>query len=445
MNPEQFDVVVIGGGPGGSSAGAYLAMNGLSVLVLERETFPRFHVGESLLPGAWDIWEKLDVVDELEAADFTIKQGIMFGMFNDAEDVKLLTGEYPEYFPRPWTYHVERARFDQIMLDHARNKGAEVREGWTVKDVLFKDDFAVGVMAGPNGEDPRRIDCRMVVDASGRDCLLARRFGWRKPDPALNKISHFTHVKGGARRDPEEVVTVGEVLPNSTTTDIHSVDGGWIWYIPLANDVVSVGVVLDARFARTLGATPQERFDRAVASCDKVREWMDGSEQILEMETISNICYLNDRFVGNGFVLIGDASMFVDPIFSAGVTLAMRGAVYAGDCILDCFANEDFRAERLLPYERRIKHPMFSIFKMVYNWYEILEKKDANNIISRARRIPLLRERFVILLSGGYDRMDLGRILQAAGEPPETQEVPEFLARVIEAPEPPAVGEPTPP
>jgi halogenation protein CepH len=224
---------------------------------------------------------------------------------------------------------------------------------------------------------------------------------------------------------------MGEVMPTSTTTDIHSVDGGWVWYIPLADDVVSVGVVLDARYARSLGKTPQERFDRAVASCEKVSAWMEGSEQIRDMETISNISYLNDRFVGKGFVLIGDASMFVDPIFSAGVTLAMRGAVYAGDCILDCFENDDFGEERLLPYERRIKHPMFSIFKMVYNWYEILEKKDANNIISRARQMPLLRERFVVLLSGGYDRMDLERILEAAGEPPETQEVPEFLARAM--------------
>lgn len=433
---ERHDVVVIGGGPGGSAAGAYLAMNGLAVLVLEREKFPRFHVGESLLPGAWDIWERIGVAEELEQSEFPVKQGILFGMFNALEDVKLLTGEYPEYFPRPWSFHVDRARFDQIMLDNARAKGADVREEWTVDDVLFENDYAVGVLARPNGGEPRRIECKMVVDASGRDCLLARRFGWRKADPTLNKISHFTHVRGAQRRDPNDVVTVGDVLPNSTATDIHTVDGGWVWYIPLGDDIVSVGVVLDARHAKTLGATPQERFDRAVESCDKVREWMRGSEQTMEMHTISNICYLNDRFVGNGFVLIGDASMFVDPIFSAGVTLAMRGGVYAGDCILDCFANDDFSAARLIPYERRIKHPMFTIFQMVYNWYAILDKKDANNIISRARQMPLLRERFVVLLSGGYDKSDLDQILEAAGEPPETGEVPPFLARVLASSDP---------
>jgi halogenation protein CepH len=423
---------VIGGGPAGAAAGAMLAMGGRSVLVLERDRFPRFHIGESLLPAIWELVDRIGAREALESAGFTIKQGIMFGMFNAPEDVKLLTAEYPEYFPRPWTYHVERARFDQILLDNARAKGAEVREEWTVHEVIFDGDTAVGVMAGPNGGPAQRIDCRVVVDATGRDCLLARRMGWRRPDPTLNKISHFAHYVGGARRDAREVVTHGDVLPTSTTTDIHTIDGGWLWYIPLANDVVSVGAVLDAKLARTLGEDPQQRLDAAIQACPKVRGWLTGAKQTLDVHTISNISYLNDRFVGNGFVLIGDSAMFIDPIFSAGVTLAMRAAVYASECILDGFARNDFRAEVLAPYERRIKKPMFSIFQMIYNWYEILERKDANNIISRARKIPLLRERFIVLLSGGYDRMDLDRIQSAAGVLPETTEMPRFLKRALE-------------
>jgi len=431
MVSSSYDVVVIGGGPGGASAGAMLAMGGRSVLVLERERFPRFHIGESLLPAIWDLVDRIGAREALENAGFTIKQGIMFGMFNAAEDVKLLTAEYPEYFPRPWTYHVERAKFDEILLDNARAKGATVREEWTVHEVIFDGDTAVGVMAGPNGAPPQRIDCKVVVDATGRDCLLARRFGWRRPDPTLNKISHFAHYTGGARRDPKDVVTVGPVLPTSTTTDIHTIDGGWIWYIPLSNDVVSVGAVLDAKVARAMGEDPQARLDAAIQACDKVRGWMSGAKQTLEVQTISNISYLNDRFVGNGFVLVGDSAMFIDPIFSAGVTLAIRSAVYSSECILDGFRRNDFRAEVLAPYERRIKRPMFSIFQMIYNWYEILNRKDANNIISRAREIPLLRERFIVLLSGGYDRMDLDRILNAAGELPEATEMPRFLKRAL--------------
>lgn len=416
---ERFDVVVIGGGPGGSSTAAMLAPRGLRVLVLERERFPRFHIGESLLPGIWDLWEKLGLIEDIEAAGFPPKQGIMFGMFNAPEDVKLLTAEYPDLFVRPYSFHVDRARFDQIMLNNARKRGAEVREEWTVREVLFEGDRAVGVVAGANGTEPHRIEAPMIVDATGRDCLIAKRMGWRKPDPALNKMSHFTHFSGGYRRNMSEVVTGGlPLLPNSTTTDIHTIEGGWLWFIPLSGDIVSVGAVLDAKWAPDIKG-PQERFDRAVAGSQKVSKWLEGAKQTIEMQTISNISYLNDSFVGNGFVLVGDASMFVDPVFSAGVTLATRGGVYASECILDCFAQKDFSAERLRPYEKRIKHPMLSIFRMIYNWYSILEKKDAQNIISRARQIPLLRERFIVLLSGGYDRMDLERILAAAGENPE--------------------------
>ena len=125
-------------------------------------------------------------------------------------------------------------------------------------------------------------------------------------------------------------------------------------------------------------------------------------------------------FVGDGFVLVGDASMFIDPIFSAGVTIATRGGVYASDAILDCFKHNDFSAARLQPYEDRIRIPMSRIFKMIYNWCTILEQKDSNNIISRARKIPMLRDRFITLLSGGYEKVDMEQILTAAGEPDTT-------------------------
>ena len=141
----------------------------------------------------------------------------------------------------------------------------------------------------------------------------------------------------------------------------------------------------------------------------------------MDIKTISTIGYLNECFHGDGFVLVGDASMFVDPVFSAGVTLAMRGGVYAADAILDGFANGgDLSAARLRQYEERIRKPMECIFKMIYNWYRILERKDANNIILRSRQIPMLRERFIVLLSGGYDKVSMEQILAAADEPTST-------------------------
>ncbi|MBS1212755.1 MAG: hypothetical protein H6R26_1372 [Proteobacteria bacterium] len=418
---EQFDVVVIGGGPGGASAAILLAKAGKRVVLLERARFPRFQIGESLLPAGWELWRRLGVTEKIEAEGFTVKQGINFGMFNQQPDLVLLTAEYPDYFERPYTFHVERARFDEILLDHAAACGVEVRQEWSVRDVLFEEGSAVGVLAGPNGDAPHTLRAPVVVDGSGRDCLIARKLGWRRPHPELNKISHFAHFAGAWRRNPHDIITVGEVIEGSVTTDIHTIDGGWIWYIPLRNDITSVGAVLDARAAKALGVSPQVRFEKAIEHCACVREWLSGARQTMDMNTISTIGYLNERFHGDGFVLVGDAAMFVDPVFSAGVTLAIRGGVYAAEAILDGFANgSDFSANRLKTYEDRIRDPMERIFKMIYNWYRILERQDANNIILRSRQIPMLRERFVVLLSGGHDKVTMDQILAAGQEPGNT-------------------------
>jgi len=411
---EQFDVVVVGGGPGGASVSTVLAQNGLKVCVLEREHFPRPHVGESLLPAIWELFDRLGVTAEIEAEGFTVKQGISFTLPDQSRDLQLLISEYPEYFPRPYTYHVERARFDEILLHNARDKGAMVREGWTVRDVLFQGDRAVGVLAGPNDAEPHPILAPMVVDATGQACLLSRKLGWRRPDPALNKVSHYACFEGGHRPGISEAEP--EIAPGAQTTGVHTIDGGWIWYIPLRNDMVSVGAVLDARYDSGVRGSPQARFDHALQSSPVVAGWLAGARQKTEVQTISNISYLNDRFVGNGFALIGDASMFVDPIFSSGVTMAMRSGVFAAETILECARANDYSVKRLEAYEARIRLPMSRIFKMIYNWYTILEKKEAGDLFIRARQIPFLRERFLVLLSGGYDRVDFESLLALTGD-----------------------------
>jgi halogenation protein CepH len=411
---ERFDVVVIGGGPGGASAATILAERGLKVLVLERQGFPRFHTGESLLPALWELWDRLDVTTDIEAAGFVPKQGILFGLTRSNEEVTLLTAEYPEYFPRPYAYHVERSRFDQILLENARRKGAEVREGWSASEVIFQEGRACGVLAGPPDGAPRSILAPVVVDASGRASLIARRLGWRRPDPSLNKIAHFTHFAGAGRRRPWELLPAQDMLPEATVTDIHTVDTGWLWYIPLTHEVVSVGAVLDAKAAGQILGGPRERFNHAVAGCPKIQSWLQNARPLMPMQTISNIAYINDRFVGDGFVLVGDAAMFIDPIFAAGVTLAIRSGILAADCILDAFERRDFSEASLKPYEERFRVPMSRIFRLINNWYALLDREDGSNLILRSRRSPLLRERLIVLLSGGYDKMDLESFLLTA-------------------------------
>jgi halogenation protein CepH len=402
---DRADVVVVGGGPAGASAAAILAENGRSVVLLERETFPRYHVGESLLPALWELWDRLGVTEQIEAAGFVTKQGIRFARPDDPDDVVLLSAEYPEYFPRSYTYHVDRARFDALLLDNARAKGADVRQGWTVSDALMEDDWARGVLAAPNGEPPRAIAADVVVDASGRDCLLARRMGWRRPDPSLNKVAHYTQFAGGRRSEVADLLAPLDRIPGATTTDVHVVDGGWLWYIPLRGDVVSVGAVLDVHRAGRLARDPEAVFEAALAACPRVRAQLDGARRVMPVQTISGISYINDSFAGNGFVLVGDASMFVDPIFSAGVTLAVRGGIYAADTILDAFQRRDFSAAGLASYESRIRPPMDRIFELIRLWYDGLDRPG--DMIRRSRDLPWLRERLIVLLSGGYDKMDL--------------------------------------
>jgi len=408
MVAERYDVVIAGGGPAGTATGITLAQRGYRVALFEREHFPRFHIGESLLPGLWDLWNSLGVTERLDSMGFPLKQGVNFCLPNVDYDIAFRTDEYPEYFPRPYAFHVDRARFDQTLLNHARHLGVDVHEGWSVEEVHFEDGRASGFTVKADDGSTHRVAASAVVDATGRNCLLARRLSWRKPDPVLNKLAYFTHFRGAHRPLTPE----GNVM-----TDIHAIPGGWIWYIPLPGDVVSVGTVLDTELVRQSGIKGvEERFRQGIATSPRITQWIEGSEQIEPMHTISNISYLNDSFVGDGFVLVGDAACFVDPIFSAGVTLAMRGGIFAAEALDDGLKRGDVSAESLRVYERRIRKPMERIFALIYSWYEILKRQDANNIFVRSRRIPILREKLVVLLSGGYDKADLRSFLADGAE-----------------------------
>ena len=404
MSQQRFDVIVIGGGPGGTSTAAALARKGRNVLLLERARFPRFLVGESLVAGLWDVFDDLGVTPEIEAADFMIKVGVRFVFGGD--EVVIRPTEFPDYFPRGYTLHVDRARFDHILLKHAAKCGVDCRQEWTVHDVLFEGDRAVGVIAGPNGQEPGPIHCSVVVDSSGRDCLIARKLGWRQPDPKLNRVSYFTHYEGA-------YFSGMHGGPNRTVLDVHTMPGGgWTWYIPLAKGVTSVGVVLDMDFVRALGLKgAQERYDAAIKGTPEICGWLESAKQIMPMQTISNISYINKSFVGDGFVLVGDSAMFLDPIFSAGVFVAARGGIFAARAIDAALEARDVSAQMLRPYERAIRYPMEKMFKMIYNWYDLLAQPGGDNIFRRSLSAPLLRERLVVLWSGGYDRVDMDNVL----------------------------------
>ncbi len=405
---NDADVIIVGGGPAGSSSAILLRERGYKVILLEREVFPRFIVGESLLPAAWDMWDKLGVRTKIEDSEYPVKRGVLFRIEDTKETSEFLirTDEFPEYFTRPYTYHVDRAHFDQCLLERAAETGADVRQGWEVDDVLFDGARAVGVRAkAPDGKH-HELSARFIIDASGRRTLLATRLGRRYKNPDLLKVAYYTHFEGGGRRASDD---------GSTVTDIHSTSGGWIWYIPLRNDTVSVGVVLDAAYVQAAGSGPQALFDDAVAHDALVSGWLEPARQRMDLKKIASISYLADSFVGDGFLLVGDAAMFIDPIFSAGVMLAMRSADYAVDVISKGLESGDVSEATLAPYEARIRKPIEKMQQIILNWYRIMEQKNRNHIFRLSQTAPLLREQLVVLLSGGYEKADLDSFLAQSG------------------------------
>ncbi len=393
----DFDVIVIGGGPAGASCATFLAQAGQTVVLLEKAVFPRYSVGESLLPAVWDLLDALGVTEMVEASCYPIKAGVRFRLHADREYL-LRTNEFPQYFSRPFAVHVDRDHFDRLLLDNARDKGVDVRQGCAVAQVLFENERAVGVEL-EHGKGSLRAP--VVVDATGRATLLASRLGRRYNNPKLKKVSYYTIFEGAGR----------ELLEHCVVTDIHTTEGGWIWYIPLRNDRASVGVVLDAAFVKQQTDDPEAQFARALAANGTLSGWLAGATQAMPLERLPAISYLSDDLVGDGFVMIGDAALFVDPIFSAGVTIAIRSAQFAAEAIVAGLASGDTSAAALKVYETRLRKPLEKIYQMILNWYEILDSDDRDHFFELSRKLPMLRERLIVLLSGGYDKLDMDALL----------------------------------
>jgi flavin-dependent dehydrogenase len=420
MTPATYDVAVIGGGPGGSTVATHLARGGLSVGLFEREVFPRFKVGESLVPATMLLLERLDILEPVAKGGFQVKYG---ATFLDQEtgfghDFYFLPG-----MPWPnWTYNVPRAEFDTILLDHARKHGVQVHQPATVAAVAFDGDGVTLEAESDGGRVAHRA--RFLVDASGRDAFLAARLGRRRRIPNLGKVALFAHYRG-ADRFPG--IEEGNVR-------LYLFEGGWFWWIPMAKDLTSIGAVIHARTAREHTGSPEDLFEAMVRRCRVVHEHLGAAERVTPIHRAANFAYKNAPIVGDRFLSVGDAVAFVDPIFSSGVFIAMRTGELAAETILAAFADGRFSARRFAAYERKVWRGVAPFFKFIDKYYEpafldlFLRPKNVFGIVRAVLnvlsggsfiRMPL-RVRFALALLFGLTRVRTW-VRRRAGLPVESR------------------------
>lgn len=357
----ESDVVVIGAGPAGATAAAVLAEKGRNVVVLEKSRFPRYHVGESLMPYCYFTLERLGLLGKMDEIGFTQKQSVQFVTEDGRQSRPFYFFQHKEH-PSSITWQVLRSQFDQMIADRARELGADVREGVQVKDLITGENGAcVGVVAQDASGEEFEVRAPMTIDATGRDALAQSKKKWRKRDPQLKKIAIWTYFKG-AMRD--------EGLDAGATTVAYIPEKGWFWYIPLQDDIVSVGVVAEREYLYRDSRDPAEIFAAEIEKNVWIKEHLEPGRQFGQYWTSGEYSYRSEFCASDGLILAGDAFAFLDPVFSSGVFLALKSGEMAGDAVDAALSAGDFSASQFDGYGAELCHGMEAMRKLVYAFYD---------------------------------------------------------------------------
>ncbi len=390
-----YDVVLVGGGPAGTTAGHYLAQKGHKVLIVERGRHPRFSIGESLLPATTEVWRDLGLLERIEAAGFIRKFGAYFD-FN--------TGTGPEYFHFPdasrakaqFSYEVPRGEFDEILWSAALEAGAQGIQDTAVREFLGGQDGdpITGVKLRGSCGTERDIKSRLVLDCSGRSTLLAKQLDLRVTDPYLNKVAFYSHYRGAFRSSGEDEGTIA----------IIAIDEGWLWVIPFAGELSSVGAVVDNAVFKAWkneGLDREGMWARILEATPPVSRRLAGAEQVRPVETAANFSYCCTQLAGDGWALVGDAGAFLDPVFSAGVHLAMMGGKHAAQAA-DRALNRGGPVQRrnFAGYERKTRRALKAFSRFIYAWYDpnfqqVFMRPPHNHL-----GVQLLKRQVISILAG---------------------------------------------
>ena len=357
---EKYDCIIVGGGPAGSSAATIVSQAGFDTLLLEREAMPRYHIGESLMPEAFWCFERLGVLDQMRNSDYVRKVSVQFVSSTGKESQPFF---FKQHDPRECssTWQVERAEFDHMLFKNAAANGASCVDQARVMDVLMDGDRAVGVTIQTSDGTSKEVRAKVVVDATGLQAVIANRMGLRRDEEDLKKIAIWSYFEN-AEREPGE--------HGGATIILHTEKkDSWFWFIPLRNGITSVGVVGDRSYMLEDRGSPEQTFADELALCPAMQRRLALSTNIEKYRVAREFSYTTTQQSGDGWVLVGDAMGFIDPIYSSGVYFALQSGIMAADVVVTGLRNDDTSATQLASWVDEFKEGTQWIRKLVDVYY----------------------------------------------------------------------------
>lgn len=391
----NYDIAIIGGGPAGSTIATLLAKKGRNVILFEKEKFPRYHIGESLVTGVMPILKELGIDSKMKKEDFIKKYGITLVWGNHSKPWKI---SFEEADPNndaefKYTFEVERDKFDYILLQHAKDSGVKVMENTLVKKVNYENGRCIGLSyRNNNDEELIDINSNFVIDASGQSALISKKNKLINYDEELKNLAVWSYFKDGKRYEDTEY---GNII-------IENIKDGWLWYIPQRNNITSVGYV--APTVRFKKQNIKNLLTESINKSSEVKNMLENATEISQRRTIKDWSYHSEKFAGPGYLLTGDAAGFVDPLFSTGVFLAMNSASLGARIINDILDSPDNEEQLLMEYEEKYKSFLSKVTDFVHYFYDASKVKDeyfkkADELVTPIDAMTS-RQEFVYLISG---------------------------------------------